>query len=89
MNKEILQENLQGNSLTSQRLIHDTLVCSNDARLHTFTIPSTLRKICTFAHTKYKADLEKQRDEKEADKRALKRKSDVEELANTKKQKTL
>lgn len=32
---------------------------------------------------------QKSREEKEADKRTLKRKSDIEELANTKKQKTL
>lgn len=32
---------------------------------------------------------QKSREEKEADKRTLKRKSDIEELVNTKKQKTL
>ena len=89
VNKEILQENLQEKSLISQWLIHDTSGCSNNAQVPTFTISSTLKKSCKFAHTKYKAGLEKQREEKEADKRALKRKSDAKELANTKKQKTL
>ena len=69
--------------------MHDTLVCSNNGQVHTFTISLTLRKSCKFAYIKYKADLEVQREEKETDRRVLKQKSDVKKLTNTKKQKTI
>ena len=42
-----------------------------------------------FAYRKYEAELEIQKEEKEADKRVIKQKSDVKEFTNTKNRKTL
>ena len=77
-NKEVLQDNL--------RLIYDTLICTY-SELHSFTISPELYKSCKFVFSKYKADLERQREEKIAMEQSLKRKSTEDELQNAKKQK--
>ena len=72
--------------IISQRLIYDTLICT-DSELHRFAISPALYKSCKFAFSKYKADLERQREEKIAVEQSLKRKSTENELQNAKKQK--
>ena len=79
-NKEVLQDNL--------RLIYDILICT-DSELHSFTISPALYKSCKFAFSKYKADLERQREEKIAMEQSLRRKSTEDELQNAKEQKVL
>lgn len=86
VNRKILQDNLQEKSLITQRLIYDTLNCS-DLEPHQFAVSSELRKSCKFAHAKYKADLDKQKEGKVAAEKALKRKNTTQELDNAKKQK--
>ena len=84
MSKENLQGILKEKSLISERLIHDTSVCSSNAQVHTFTISSTPRKSCKFPYIKYKADLENRERRKKLI-REMEWKSKVEESANTEK----
>ena len=84
VNKEVLQGNLQVKLLISQQLIYDTLICT-DSELHSFTISPALYKSCKFVFSKYKADLERQREEKIAVEQSLKRESTEDELQNAKK----
>ena len=58
VNKEVIQDNLQVKSLSPQRVI-----CT-DSELYSFTISSGLYKSWKFAFSKYKADLERRREEK-------------------------
>ena len=86
VNKEVLEDNLQTITLISQQLIYDTLICT-DSELHSFAISPAFYKSCKFVFSKYKADLERQREEKIAAEQSLKRKSTEDELQNAKKQK--
>ena len=74
--------------LISQQLIYDTLICT-DSELHSFTISLALYKSCKFAFSKYKADLERQREEKIAVEQSSKLESTEDELQNAKKQKLI
>lgn len=84
VNKQVVDEYLWGKPLISQRLTHDTLVCSNN-RLHTFTISPKPKKSYRFHHAKFEADLEKEKEEERTDKRVLKWKRGVKKLTNAKK----
>ena len=86
VNKEVLQDNMQVKLLITQHLICDTLICT-DSELHSFTISPALYKSCKFAFSKYKADLERQREEKIAVEQSSKCKSTEDELQYAKKQK--
>ena len=88
VNKEVLQDNLQAKWLFSQRLIYDTLICT-DSELHSFTISPALYKSCKFTFSKYRADLERLREEKIAVEQSLKQKSTEDELKNAKKKKSI
>lgn len=87
MSKENLQGILKEKSLISERLIHDTSVCSSNAQVHTFRISSTPRKSCKFPYIKYKADSENRERRKKLI-REMEWKSNVEESANTEKKNT-
>ena len=67
-------------------MIHDSLFQQSPS---THIHYSHTKKSFKLAHIKYKAELVKQREETEADKRTLKLKRNVEELENTKKPKNV
>ena len=84
VSKEVLQENLQEQSLISQCLIYDTLQCSN-IKVHNFTVSPALHKSCKLAYGRYKNDLERKKEEKKESDATLKRKASFEELEAAKK----
>ena len=86
VNKEILRENLQEKSLITQRLMYHSLNCS-DLEAHQFVVSLELTKSCKFAYARYKADLDRQKEEKVVAEKVLKRAHTTQELQDAKKQK--
>ena len=83
MNKEILQDNLQENSPTSQWLIHNT-IHSTEQKLHDFSIAPALYRSCKSAYSNYKVTLDKAKEDKEKNEKSLRRKTQEDELHNAK-----
>ena len=86
VNKEILDNNLQERSLTSQRLVYDHFTSENIA-LHEYVIPQALKKNCQLANGRYKLALEDIKKATVETEKSRKRKLKLEEIANVKKQK--
>ena len=58
INREVLDVNMQEKSLTSQRIVYDTLQDS-DQKIHEINITQDLRKHCRLAYQKYKTEMER------------------------------
>ena len=78
---------MQEKSLISQRLIYDSMICG-ESDVHNFTITKELHRNCKFAYTRYKTDLEQQRQEKVSSEKSLKRKAVEDDLQSAKKRKS-
>ena len=87
VNKEIFQDNLQEKSV-SQRLIYDTMH-STEQQLYDFTISPALYRSCKSAYSNYKIALGKVKEDKEKNKKSLKRKTQEDELQDVKRQKSI
>ena len=64
INKEVLEHNLQEKSLSSQRLIYDT-IHSSDVKLHEYEETSDRRKSCKRACQRYQQDFDDAKQQKE------------------------
>ena len=64
INKEVLEHNLQEKSLSSQRLIYDT-IHSSDVKFYEYEVTSDLLKICKLACQRYQQDLDDAKQQKE------------------------
>ena len=58
INREVLDVNMQEKSLTSQRIVYDTLQDS-DQKIDEINITQDLRKHCRLAYQKYKTEMER------------------------------
>ena len=76
VNKEVVYYNMEEKSLTSQRLVYDTIHDGN-AKLTDFQITPALRKSCLLSHQQYKMELEKKAEEKQRSSTDLKRKNEA------------
>ena len=85
VNKEVVDYNMEEKSLTSQRLVYDTIHDGN-AKLTDFQITPALRKSCLLSHQQYKMELEKKAEEKQRSSTDLKRKMKHDEISDVKKQ---
>ena len=71
VNKDMLQPNLEGMSLISQRMIYDHLV-STDLSPHSITITKELRDSVGKAHSRQRVDLAERKEKEASDARARK-----------------
>ena len=85
INREVIDHNMQGESLTSQRLVYDS-IHSGGSQLSDFQITPALRKSCLLSYQKYKLE-QKKAEEKESNSADLKRKLKHDEIQKVKKQK--
>ena len=87
INKDLLVENLQKESIISQRIVYDQ-ICVNDVKVHEIDIPKGLVISCKMASKKYKAALEAKRKEASNAEESRKRKLIQVELAEVKRNKS-
>ena len=85
INKEVLDGNMQAKSLTSQRIVYDTMQSCYDGKVLDFQVTPELRKSCRLAHQKYKLKLKNMKDSKKEENFNLKKKLKQEEIQNVKK----
>ena len=71
VNKDMLQPNLEGMSLISQRMIYDHLV-SNDLSPQSITITKELRDPVRKAHSRQRIDLAERKEKEASDARTRK-----------------
>ena len=71
VNKDMLQPNLEGMSLISQRMIYDHLV-PNDLSLQSVTITKELRASVRKARSRQRVELAKRKEKEASDARARK-----------------
>ena len=86
INREVLDVNMQEKSLTSQRIVYDTLQHS-DQKIHEIIITQDLRKHCLLAYQKYKTEMERITNENKQTEQTIKRKLQLDEIESVKKQK--
>ena len=86
INREVLDVNMQEKSLTSQRIVYDTLQHS-DQKIHEIIITQDLRKHCLLAYQKYKIEMERITNENKQTEQTIKRKLQLDEIESVKKQK--
>ena len=77
---------MQEKSLTSQRIVYDTLQDS-DQKIHKINITQDLRKHCRLAYKKYKTEMERITNENKQTEQTIKRKLKLDEIESVKKQK--
>ena len=87
INKEVLVENLQQESLVSQRIVYDQLR-SYDVKIHEIPITRQMILSCKAAHSKYIRSLEDKQKESADDEKSKKRKLKQEEVMSVKRRKT-
>ena len=86
INREVLDVNMQEKSLTSQRIVYDTLQHS-DQKIHEIINTQDLRKHCLLAYQKYKTEMERITNENKQTEQTIKRKLQLDEIESVKKQK--
>ena len=86
VNKELLVENLEKESLISQRMVYDHMTATG-LKVNEFTISKDLLKSCKLAHSRYTAALQANKNALVSEEKNLKRKLKMEEIANVKEKK--
>ena len=86
INREVLDVNMQEKSLTSQKIVYDTLQDS-DQKIHEINITQDLRKHCRLAYQKCKTEMERITNENKQTEQIIKRKLKLDEIESVKKQK--
>ena len=86
INREVLDVNMQEKSLTSKRIVYDTLQDS-DQKIHEINSTQDLRKHCRLAYQKYKTEMERITNENKQTEQTIERKLKLDEIESVKKQK--
>ena len=86
INREVLDVNMQEKSLTSQRIVYDTLQDS-DQKIHEINITQDLRKHYRLPYQKYKTEMERITNENKQTEQTIKQKLKLDEIESVKKQK--